>query len=426
MGEKKTPSWDEVKKVLDNPSVSDDLKQKLAVSYASSDSMGWFRTNPEARPYLDKYDDGYGATVKDAFSGKEAEDRLNDAYKAAKDEADKVAAKDRQHSEDVRKGRDALADSRQKGESGSHGGAGAATADELLDSGKPGLEYFRNWVPLYKKIDHAYNDRSKVPDLKALEERYSEQTGLNFDKFAKNVEDLRNAEKGLRGAHQTMSDKLASLWKSWTGPAAQSAEQFFAGKFTPTARDRVISTTGDAAGKTEETIKAVAEMVRHKAETALKLDEHSKTLAGKAAQDWDTTIKVANRTDDDKTMREACAIWGVQIDEDCGDLTEDAKKKIFDTCFDQVKQYFAAPVENQCVDFVKLCDDTKKNIDDAFSKLNDELNKAEENPFAHPGGKQDGGDKGKQGGGGQCGGGGASGGGVGSGGGAGGGAGAGG
>ncbi|GGI78947.1 hypothetical protein GCM10011581_15080 [Saccharopolyspora subtropica] len=423
-----TPKWEDIKKLLDDPNVSDEKKRQLALAYAAEDDWAIFGVRDEVEPYLDKYDDGYwrtqGESLASAFN---RDDNLKDAYKSAKEEADKAADKAKKHDQAVQNGKNALEDSKRKAENGDHGGAGAKTADELLDAGKPGLLFFENWVPLYEKIEHDVNDRSKVLKVDKIRERYDEQRQLNFDKFAKNIDDLKAAEKGMRESLQTMSDKLGSLWKSWTGSASDASQKFFSGKFTPTAQERVISTVSDAASMTQDTVKAVAEMVRSKASAVLQLDQYADRIGGKAPQDWDTTIKVANGTDDDTTLRTACSIWNVPIDEDCGDLTEEVKRKIEDECRKGVRECFAKSVEDQCKAFTDLCDKTKKNINDAWKKLNDELGKAEENPFKNPGGKDDdgGGDrKGggrKQGGGSGGGGGGGGGGGAGTGGGGGGG-----
>ncbi|MGP4015365.1 WXG100 family type VII secretion target [Saccharopolyspora sp. 5N708] len=389
------PSWEEVKKLLDDPSVSDDKKRQLALAYAADDQDEIWGNGiaDEVEPYLDKYDDGFWRVEGERASTWDTEDNLKESFNDAKGDADKANKEKAEHDKAVTDGKNALEDSKRKAENGENGGAGAKSGDELLDAGKPGLLFFETWVPLYEKIEHDYNDKSKVPKVDKIKERYDEQRQLNFDKFAKNIDDLKGAEKGMRESLQTMSDKLGGLWKSWTGGASDASQDFFSSAFTPTAQERVITTVSDAASMTQDTVKAVAEFVRSKASAVLELDKYAEKLGEKPQQDWDTTIQVANGTDDDTTLRTACKIWNVEIDEDCGDLSDEAKQKIQDECRKGVRECFAKTVEDQCKGFTELCDKTKKDINDAWQKLNTELGKAEENPFKNPGGKDEGGDK---------------------------------
>ncbi|MBE9375026.1 hypothetical protein IQ251_11295 [Saccharopolyspora sp. HNM0983] len=397
MSDEKPPEWEDVKKLLDSPDVPDDQKQELAVRYASADELGYFRTNPDATPYLNKYDDGYGATWADVATGGGTDESLIEAYGKAKESADDGAAKREQHDKAVADGKGKLEDSRSKGADGVHGGAGAKDADELLDAGKPGLLFFKNFVPLYHEIATDHEDKDKVRKVETLQKHYDQQRGLSFEKLVQCAESLDGAEKQLRESHEGMSGKLGGLWQGWTGGAADSAQDFFASKFTPTVNDRVIGAVNDAAGMTRETIKSVAELVRKKAETTLGLDEHSEQIGGKAPQDWKTTIDVANGTDDDKTLRMACSIWDVPIEEDCGDLAGEAREKIRVQCSKVVRETFASTVEEQCEQFVKMCADTKKSVDEAFGQLTEELGKAEENPFQNPGPEKEQGGNGQDG-----------------------------
>ncbi|GAB3676967.1 WXG100 family type VII secretion target [Saccharopolyspora tripterygii] len=388
------PPWEDVKKVLDDPNVSDDKKRQLAIAYGQNSDEVWGNgINDEVEPYLDKYDDGYWRLHGEGFLNSDIEQNLKDSYKDAKDESDKAAKKEQEHDQAVKDGKGKLDDAKRKSENGENGGAGAKSGDELLDAGKPGLRFFDRWIPLYEKIENDYGDKTKVRKLDQIHELYDQQRQLNFDKFAKNIEDLKNAEKGMRESVQTMSDKLGGLWKSWTGGASDASQDFFSSKFTPTAQERVIQRVSDSASMTQDTVKSVSSMIQEKAKAALELDKYSERIGEKAEQDWDTTITVANDTEDDTTLRKACEIWGIPIEEDCGDLSDEARDKIKQECHKVVRHTFAKSVEETCSGFVKMCEDTKKHIDEAWKKLNDELGKAEENPFQNPGPADKGGDQ---------------------------------
>ncbi|MGW1676841.1 WXG100 family type VII secretion target [Saccharopolyspora sp. NPDC002376] len=394
--EKPLPEWKDIKKVLDDPEVPDDQKRDLALAYGAEDDWRLFGTRDEVEPYLEKYDDGYWRVLGEGISNaSDRQQNLRDKFDTAKKSADEAGEKRKKNDEAVDKGKATLEDSKRKAENGENGGAGAKTGDELLDAGNPGMKFFDTWLPLYKKIQSYKNAPQLVPELDEIKKRYDEQRELNFDKFAKNIDDLKAAEKGMRESMQTMSDKMSGLWKSWTGAASDASQDFFSAKFTPTAQERVIATVSDAASMTEDTVKAVAEMIRAKAEAVLGYNEQVYQIAGKAKSDWDITIQVGNGTEDDMILKQACAIWDVQIDDGCwGDLTDKVKDQIEEKCRDVTRESFCAKgVEAVCESFTKLCDETKKNIDEAWKKLNDELSKAEENPFQNPGGKDGGGDK---------------------------------
>ncbi|GAA4620590.1 hypothetical protein [Saccharopolyspora hordei] len=389
--EKPLPSWEEVKKLLDDPAVPDDQKRNLALAYAAEDDFAFLGVRDEVEPYLEKYDDGYWRVKGESWSVGDRDQNLRDRFDEAKKSADAAAEARRKQDEAVENGKGTLEDSKRKAENGDHGGAGAKSADELLDAGKPGMKFFDTWIPLYEKIEGYYENRDKVPSLDEVKKRYNEQRGLNFDKFAKNIEDLNAAEKGMRDSVQTMSDKLSSLWKSWTGAASQASQDFYSSKFHPTAQERVITTVSDAASMTQDTVKAVAEMIRGKAEAVLGYNEQVYEIAGKAKSEWEITVQVGNGTDDDMVLKQACSIWDVPIEEDCGDLTDEVKDQIEKKCREVTRSAFCDKgVEAVCEAFTKLCDDTKEKIDEAWKKLNEELGKAEENPFKNPGGKDDG------------------------------------
>ncbi len=388
------PSWEEVKKLLDSPDVADKQKRDLALAYAAEDEWAIFGIRDEVEPYLEKYDDGYWRVQGSGFNnGADLDGNLQDKYEAAKSQENKAADAEDEHDQAVKDGRAALEDGRKSAAEGTHGGAGVASSDEILDAGKPGLRFFENFVPLYHKIENDYNDKSKVPKLQQIRDRYHEQRGIHFDKFAAQMKDLKAAEDALRTAHQDMATRLGKIWEGWTGSASEASQDFFGNKFTPTVNDRVIQRVSDSRSVNQETCNTVATLCRDKAKAVLKLDDMGEQIAKKSVQDWETTIEVANGTDDDTTLRTACSIWGVKIDESCGDLSSgdnSAKEKIVDECRKMVRNTFAKTVEDQCVNFDKLCDNTKKKVDDSWKALNDELAKAEENPFADPGPSKEG------------------------------------
>ncbi|GAB2746767.1 hypothetical protein GCM10027174_21000 [Salinifilum aidingensis] len=379
------PSWEEVEKLLNNPDVSDEKKYELVRGYEHHGEGG---DTKELVAYRDRYrdEDEYttyaGAPHNQHYQAHRYD--LDEAYKDAKEQADS-AAEERER--EVENARGALEDSERAAQSGENGGAGVKTADELLESGKPGLKFFENWVPLYHDIKNAVNDKEKVKKLEKIKEEYQQQSGLDFAKFAGCADDLEAADKGAREAHQKMAGKLGQLWGAWSGQAAQASEGFFQEKFTPTAQERVAARAKDGAESIREANKSVAEFVRNKVKTVLGFAEHASQIDGKGKSDWKITIEVANNSQDDDTLKRACAIWNVQIDNECwgNDLTDEQRRKIQTDCQSVVRDTFASIVESSCAELHEACKDAKEKIDETFGELNKVLGEAEEDPFKNPG-----------------------------------------
>src|SRR5207237_5739461 len=82
-------------------------------------------------------------------SGGHGKQYLIDSYNKAKGSADKAGKENKQHNDDVSKGKQTLDDARNRS---ADGGTGVGTSDDLLDAGKPGLRYFDRFLPLYGKL----------------------------------------------------------------------------------------------------------------------------------------------------------------------------------------------------------------------------------------------------------------------------------
>lgn len=395
------PSWDELHKLLENPNVSDAEKRRLVLAAENSTTtyrdVGQQNTVHnyslhDLEPYKKKYhitDD----EIKqyDKGNGKDITDEYSDAKKQAGD--------NKKHNDAVDHGKDKLQDAQRAASNGDYLGAGVKTSDELLDAGKSGLKFFKDFLPLYHDVSSAFKGgaaSSSVGDYKTAEKRYEEQSGIRFDKFEDEVKDLRHAADSAQHANTHMGRKLNSLFEHWHGTAASHAQDFFE-RQTRIVRDDVVKDLDDTASLLAHSCKSVGKFVRDKANFVANMNDHNGSLGGKSLAEWKDTIDVANGSEDDDTLRRAAAAWGVHIDESCGDVSDDARENIRKKAQQVVAHPFVSTVSQGWKGFIDVCDKTQSSVDKAWKHVTDHVHKVAKDPFDQPDG--DGGSTGSGGGG---------------------------
>ncbi|GDY29306.1 WXG100 family type VII secretion target [Gandjariella thermophila] len=389
------PSWDDVKKLLDDPNVPDAEKAELAKNFeAYDDNWSAFGTEDRVQPYLDRYGGGYwntqGRQSVDAledlnpFSGASWSDGghakryLIDSYNKAKASADQAAKDNKQHDDDVASGRHKLEDARNRA---AGGGTGVGTSDELLDAGKPGLRYFDRFLPLYGKLpDTVRKNPPQGVTMTAdfLHQRYDEHRGINFTHFTTDADEMASCAGTERGEHQEMANKLSTLWNHWTGPASRSSQEYFAGFARHV--EKITQALDDTAQISKLAMHNIADAVRGKAQWLLDNDRNSDTYDGKSPGQIDVIIKCAAGTASDDELKQACGYVGVEVDDGaCHKSTYQSKVTHAATAW---LNRFAADMEGRVGAFIKTCDSTKSRVDDAFKSLTDQLGKITGDPFA--------------------------------------------
>lgn len=404
MADNKVPKWEDVKKILDDPSVPHDQKVALIQTYPAYSEVNEDpgKVVEELGQYAERYDTSWWPQGFPSNDNLSSYPDFEKAYQEAKKSADAAAQEDKKYNEDREKGKEKLDETaRQAGD----GDAGCSNSDELLDAGAPALKYFETFLPLYQSINGGKFRKMMQGDASfdAIRKRYDEQRHIDFTKFATDAEQLTTAAQQQREQHTEMANKLASLWNHWEGPASQKSQEYFA-NYSKSV-DKVIQSLNDTAGVINASCKAVADQVREKARWVLDNITDINTAAGKSPNQIKTIIEVANKgthASDDK-LKEACAIFNIEVDDGCFE-DETFRQKVADEATIWLNTAFMPEVEGRYDAFMQTCDNVKEGVDEAWKVLTDHLAKVEENPFASTG-ENSGGDQGRGGGGGGGGGG---------------------
>jgi uncharacterized protein YukE len=399
------PSWDDVKRLLDDPDVPDDQKAELAKNFeAYDDQWSMFGTEDRVQPYLDRYGGGYwntqGRQSVDALAdlnpfsgaswseGGHAKQYLIDSYHKARQSADQAGKDNRQHNADVANGRHQLEDARTRA---AGGGTGVGTSDELLDAGRPGLRYFDRFLPLYGRLPGTVR-KNPPPGVAMtadfLHRRYEEHRGINFTHFATDADEMTSGATTERNEHQEMSNKLSALWNHWTGPASRSSQESF-GDFAQHV-EKIIQALDDTAQISRLAMHNISDAVRGKAQWLLDNDRNSDTYDGKGPGQIDVIIKCASGAASDDELKQACGYVGVDLDD--GACDDETYRSRVPPAAIRWLNGFAADMDGRVGAFVKTCDSTRSRVDDAFRSLTDQLGKITGDPFVtRPGGGDSGG-----------------------------------
>ncbi|MGA6163683.1 WXG100 family type VII secretion target [Amycolatopsis magusensis] len=428
-------SWNEVKAVLDDPAVSPEKKQALLQSWTNSSEEAW-PDDDAKRDEIGKYQEAYNAYPYAGGPGYGqpgvygSEKRTDELYDEAKKEGSANTYNEREHQKTVDAGRTGL-DSAQPPTTG---GGGTKTSDELLKQGEAALKVFEDFGPLLGKIPDDCRGRTRPLDINAdIKKRYNEQKGIDFAEFLTDSSDFTTAAGQVRQALKDTRGQLDGLSDSWTGPAADKANEHYNEKIN-TPGDELVGFLEGSAAATSTAVDVVYRLVKGKVDAVI--DMYT-TQVGKADLDMATSVvNLANGSAAGKDEMEKVAGWmdinfGTNMreklnDDGCCD-DDDIKNEGIRLAKQWIQNQFNVEMwDGLWTKFDKLCTDTKDFVDDAYSELttvmgkaeNEFANAAKENPPPPPPKKNDnggGGDTG--GGGGGTGGGGTGGGGTGSGGG---------
>ncbi|MDQ2722441.1 MAG: hypothetical protein M3Y19_03930 [Actinomycetota bacterium] len=358
-------SVQEVKKLLDNPAVSDDVKRELVAAYVS---RHWNDAG-ELKSYADRL--GIPGGGLPPFFGEPVGD-----LKSVIHEAHRQIGK---HNSDGGK--------QELGERNT----GAANSNSILDLGAPGLRYFKYFVPLYQKCVCG----SKISVEKARE-RYDEQRDLSFAALRTDSEVLTKSAATLEEEITTQRNSWNTIDQLWTGEGAEAASSYVSGYLgqagTAQAQaDRyakVLSPVGDALEKA----------VHDKAEFVANL--YADTIGGKTPEQIEEIIDY-NQSDHNvvTSLPEAARIvhmFGGSAAPDGGvailaimtnpmfggfkaavDLLGKAKE--YATNF--VDNVFKPDVEGKWQGFIDTCTATDKSVQEIYQRIVTEANSINDHPF---------------------------------------------
>ncbi|PRY43600.1 hypothetical protein [Umezawaea tangerina] len=382
-----TPSWEDVKKVVDNPAVSTEDKKALLLAYYTNDVKDDITGthNDELEEYLDDYDiswgDGQWQATKDAMPWADSsEDRLNSAYDKGKKAADEGDARNAQHEKDKKAGQDVLDGSAQRA---SDGGAGVANSNQLLDAGKPGLKYFENFLPVYQSALSVIDGGKVDTSVDNMHRRYDEQRDIDFHKIDIDIVELHQVAQDSRDRQGDAEKSMSKLWSGWTGKAADASRKFV------TDMSSRAATHAEAVDHIAEVTRAachtVSGLVNTKARTILEGVRNVNDIAGLSPDQIKQVIDGVF-SEDEALLRRVAGFVKFTIDDGAcdGDVWKEQVRK---ESMKWLKGTFKPDVDGKYEQFDAICKSTKESVDKAWEEVGKQVDAFNTKPFDPP--KQD-------------------------------------
>ncbi|MET1071801.1 MAG: hypothetical protein ABWY11_04050, partial [Umezawaea sp.] len=382
-----TPSWDDVKKVVDNPAVSTEDKKALLLAYYTNDAKDDITGthNDELEEYLDDYDiswgDGQWQATKDAMPWADSsEDRLKDAYDKGKKAADEGDARNAQHEKDKKAGQDVLDGSAQRA---SDGGAGVANSNQLLDVGKSGLKYFENFLPVYQSALSVIDGGKVDTSVDNMHRRYDEQRDIDFHKIDIDIVELHQVAQDSRDRQGDAEKSMSKLWSGWDGKAADASRKFV------TDMSGRAATHAEAIDHIAEVTRAachtVSGLVNTKARTILEGVQNVNDIAGLSPDQIKQVIDGVF-SEDEALLRRVAGFVKFTIDDGAcdGDVWKEQVRK---ESMKWLKGTFKPDVDGKYEQFDAICKSTKESVDKAWEEVGKQVDAFNTKPFDPP--KQD-------------------------------------
>jgi hypothetical protein len=355
----------EVKKLLDNPAVSDDVKRELVAAYLS----GHWNDVGELKSYADRL--GIPGGGLPPFFG----EPVGDLKKVIREAHQQIG----KHNSNNGK--------QELGERST----GAANSNSILDLGAPGLRYFEYFVPLYQKCVSG----SEISVEKARE-RYDEQRDLSFAALRTDSEVLTKSAATLAEEITTQRNSWNTIDQLWTGKGAEAASSYVSG---------YLGQAGTAQAQADKYAKvlspaadALEKAVHDKAEFVANL--YADTIGGKTPEQIDEIIFYEQHGHDVFTsLPEAARIvhmFGASAAPDGENILEFfaidplvgashaavdllGKAKGYATNF--VENVFKPDVEGKWEGFIDTCTATDKSVQEIYRRIVTEADSINEHPF---------------------------------------------
>ncbi|SMC66761.1 hypothetical protein [Lentzea albidocapillata] len=376
------PSWEEVKKLCDNPEIPPDQKKALLEAYYTTemDQDVTGTHNDELERYLDDYDisygDGFGQSLSNSMPWSDSsEDRLNNAYDIAKKSGEAGQKKVDDHNKAKTDGQNALDQSEQRA---ADGGAGVGNSNSLLDAGAPGLKYFENFLPVYAEAKSVIGVGADVnTDYNNVKTLYEEQRDIDFHKIDQDIVEMRQVSTDLRTQQADSEKSMSKLWSSWDGNAADNSRAYVADFSKKGAA--VADGINHVADATRLACHTVSQLVNDKANAVLNGVGSPFDIAGKTPPQIREVVQAAD-SEDEGVLRRAAGHVGIQIDDEACD--DDVwKGEVRKGCREWLQTTFHKDVSEKYKNFEELCKNTKKSVDDAWNALGAEMEKINTKPF---------------------------------------------
>jgi uncharacterized protein YukE len=374
-------TWDQVKTLLDDPSVPPEQKTALISSWQRENPTPppWLNQNipgtatPEQRAEAAKYAEAYNANPFAGFIGTDA------AYQAAQQAGDQASYNEREQQKAVNDGKTQL-DGKQPPASG---GAGTKTSDELFDAAAPALQVFQTFGSLLAKIPDDCRGQTRPLDFaNDIQKRFDEQRGISFENF---LADADHFKTGSTTVDQTIKDTgtaLGTLFHSWSGSGANAASDNYNDQILPKA-NKLVQTLENANEATTTAVSTVFQLCKGKADAVANMYTNEVGKADYAMAQ--KVVAVANGEHGGKDDLKQIAGWmdlnfGTNLvdtlnDDGCCD-DDDIKQHGQDLAKQWVQNQFNPDMWDRLYKgFDKTCKDTLDLVNQAYDALDGVMGK---------------------------------------------------
>jgi hypothetical protein len=250
------------------------------------------------------------------------------------------------------------------------GGAGLATADEILDNGSLGIRFFELFLPLYDGCEAVPYFGSALPmSVANLQARYDSERGLRLAGFRADAEHATSARERLDEVNDVLDDAGLQLASIWDGPAAHEALVYYR-RFSLLA-DQLRHQVGTAGEAVRTAIATVESVIFDKVRSVLSL--YRETSGGFDPAAVETIIEVALGTE--HGWGELLAWFGESGRGDSG------RRLAQRTAQRWLQSVFKPDVEMQLRLFLQCCDRCRRGIREAFALVEVALASIPPDPF---------------------------------------------
>jgi uncharacterized protein YukE len=372
-------TWDQVQAKLDDPYVSADTKERLLVAYMREHGDE-IEDDPQLAAEVNAYTDGTKASYKPwdfdkVMDDKSVDDAMGDANRESKDKGYQAGIQQGK----VDDGHTTL-DGMQDPVSG--GSSAPEKSDDVLAAGRPGLQVFRDFIPVNDKVPGDSVGPAGKFKFEDLDNRYNEQLGISFKKFMEDAQQLRDAHTAVSGLNETFEAELGNIYKGWKGPAANASYDFYSQEISPNSKD-LVSFLESAPGTVEEAVTSIFNEVKAKASSVL--DLYTPTVGAATPDIAMKVVELANGNigDEDHDKILAVAAWvdaetgsdlQARVADDSCSLEQENKDYAVQQCKQWIRDSFNPQFHEAIHDtFIQLCEDTKTAVDSYYETLTEAL-----------------------------------------------------
>jgi uncharacterized protein YukE len=385
-------SWEDVKKLLDDPYVDANTKEHLLAAYVQQQGYVPQQTyggNPafvntermpsDVRDYYDRYKLG----PDDYFHGS-----LDDVYADAEAESGDKGYQAQLGDENVETGRTDI-EAMQPPTEGSS--TGVEKSNEIFEAARPALRIFEDYLPINDKVPADSLGRYRKLNFENdIKKRFDEQLGLSFKNFLDDAKRLRDAHTELTELNTTAESQLNSLYKEWTGPAANASYQHYTEELVPNITD-LLDYLQTAPGMIDTAVTNIFDACKAKANDVIAIYQNSRGMVGSATPEIAAqVVKLASGdfSSQDEVLEVAAwvdSVCGSNLEstiraDDCG-LNDENKDYVIRECKKWIRDSFNADLhESMYESFKQACDDAVTAVNSYYETLNNYI-KEYENKF---------------------------------------------